>query len=218
MNVPIQENSLQQQYVMNSLTKTWCNFTGWNANCFEIFNESLYFGDNDGNVNLAYTGRLDGVASIDSLIQCSFNYFGSPGRQKHMSMIKPYFIGDGTLTPSISVNVDFATTAPSSPVVIGTPAGAVWDSGIWDQSTWSSGSVAFANWQSVQALGTTLSVNMSVNYGVSTQQLTTYGFFDTGAFDSAVFDGAGGGTASGENVPILQLTNFLSIMQEGGPI
>lgn len=218
MNVPLQTNNQQNQFVMNTITQKWSLFTGWNANCFAIFNENLFFGDNSGNVNLAYAGRLDGINSIDSLLQCAFNYFQSPGRLKHLNMLKAYFIGDGTLTPTISINVDFGTDAPNAPVTIGTPSGAVWDQSAWDQSTWSTGTIAFANWQSTEALGTTLSINMGVNYGATSQSLTGYGFFDYGVFDTAIFDGTGASTYSGQNVPILQLTSFLGILQAGGPI
>ena len=36
LNVPQVENNTQVQYVMNTLTGAWCQFTGWNANCFNI--------------------------------------------------------------------------------------------------------------------------------------------------------------------------------------
>lgn len=217
MNVPTQENATQIQYVMNTITQAWCSFTGWNANCFAIFNESLYFGDNGGNVNLAYVGRLDGSSSIQSLMQCAFNFFSSPGKTKHMSMLKPYFISDGVITPSLSINVDFGTNAPSS-AVINTISGSLWDVGLWDSATWSYTRIALGSWQSVAALGTALSVNMAVNYGVSGSTLQGYGFFDIGVFDSALFDGVGIISGSGQGVPVLQLAEFLAIAQEGGPI
>src|SRR5262249_31149821 len=64
LNVPIEENSTQYQFVMNVLTGAWCRFTGWNANCFETYNNNLYFGDNSGNVNIAYEGGSDNMNSI----------------------------------------------------------------------------------------------------------------------------------------------------------
>ena len=41
LNVPIAENETQNQFVMNTLTGAWFLFTGWNANCFEIFNDNF---------------------------------------------------------------------------------------------------------------------------------------------------------------------------------
>ena len=40
INVPVSVGS-QQQYVMNTITQAWCNFTGWPANCWETFAMSL---------------------------------------------------------------------------------------------------------------------------------------------------------------------------------
>ena len=86
MNVPTVANSQQLQFVMNAMTGAWCKFTGWNANTFCIFNEQLYFGDNLGNVNVAYTGPLDLLDPIVYDMKCAFNFFNEPGRIKNMSM------------------------------------------------------------------------------------------------------------------------------------
>ena len=44
LNVPVSENVTQQQFVMNTLTGAWCQFVGWDSNCFAIFNDLLYWG------------------------------------------------------------------------------------------------------------------------------------------------------------------------------
>src|SRR5258707_2113918 len=50
LNVPTTEGVTQTQFIMNMLTGAWGQFTNWNANCFELLNQALYFGDNFGNV------------------------------------------------------------------------------------------------------------------------------------------------------------------------
>jgi hypothetical protein len=57
MNVPIQAGQ-QQQYVMNNITQSWCNFTGWAATSWELFNDNPYFGGN-GYVAAAWNGTSD---------------------------------------------------------------------------------------------------------------------------------------------------------------
>lgn len=220
LNVPVEENSNQQQFVMNSITGAWTRFTGWNANCFEIFNNSLYFGDNLGNVNLAYAGSLDLVSPIESDMKCAFNYFDDPGRTKNMRMVRPLLRADGTIIPTISVDVDFSDNSPDAPVVILTPSGALWDISAWDQSQWSSGVITVNNWLSVTALGTALALRMKVNLGgVGTANATAIGsVFDTGTFDTMVFDGNGATQASGTLLVTLQVNAFESIMEFGGPI
>ena len=82
LNVPQTENSQQVQFVANMLNGSWCQFTGWNVSCFEIYNNLLYAGDNLGNVNLMYSGGSDGIAPISADMQCAFNYFDDPRPQQ----------------------------------------------------------------------------------------------------------------------------------------
>jgi hypothetical protein len=220
MNIPQVENSTQIQYVQNALTGAWTQFTGWNANCFEIFNESLYFGDNTGNVNLAYTSGLDLVSPIVADVQCAFNYLDDPGRLKNANMVRPFLVADGTLTPTIQIDVDFATATVSAPVTILTPGGAVWDSSLWDAAIWSTGIVTVLNWLSCNALGTALAIRMIVNLagGGSATAVAQTSVFDTGVFDTAIFDGNGSVVASGRNIPILQINAFELALEYGGPV
>lgn len=221
MNVPQQQNTTQVQFVMNSLTGAWCRFTGWNANCFEIYNNSLYFGDNNGNVNLAYAGALDLVSPIASDMKCAFNYFDDPGRNKIMQMVRPLLVADGTLTPTIGVDFDFSDSIPTAPVTALTPSGGLWDSGVWDASLWSSGAAPVTNWLTVGAIGVALAVRMVVNLaggGGAGTTVAQNSVFDTGTFDVMVFDGNGAITQSGVGVPTLQVNAFEAIMEFGGAI
>ena len=74
MNVPIAVGQ-QQQYVMNNITKSWCNFTGWNANCFELFQDNPYFGG-DGYVAAAWNGTVDDTSNIQGFGLQSFQNYG----------------------------------------------------------------------------------------------------------------------------------------------
>lgn len=220
MNVPQQELTSQVQFVMNSLTGAWARFTGWNANCFELFNDSLYFGDNEGNVNLAYAGATDLVSPIASTVKCAFNYFEDPGRNKYMSMLRPMLVADGTLTPAIGVDVDFGDAALTASVTIVSPTGGVWDTSLWDSGLWSSGASTVINWLSVGAIGVALAIKMSVNLAGSgtSGSLISNSVFDTGVFDTAIFDGNGAITASGTGLPVLRINAFEAVMEFGGAI
>lgn len=200
MNVPIAENVQQVQFVMNPLNGAWQRFTGWNANCFEIFNNSLYFGDNHGSVNLAYAGYQDLGEIINVDIQCAFNYLEQPGRIKNLSMLRPFLKVDIPVTIQLGVDVDFSDTSPTFPINVIIPTGtSLWDVAIWDVSLWSQASQVLLNWLSVEALGTALAVRLKI------------------------FLGAGGATgvqyvASGQGVPTLQINVFEGMIQSGGPI
>ena len=163
LNVPQVENSLQTQYVQNMLTGAWCSFTGWNANCFELYNQNLYFGDNTGNVNQVYTGvSTDGGTAILADMQCAFNWFDDPGRLKRMTMIQPLMTSSGLLSPNIAIDVDFSNLAPTT-VAQTITAGALWDVAKWDVASWSGGNVQVTQWLSTEAIGKALAIRMTVN-------------------------------------------------------
>ncbi len=198
MNVPQSENVQQVQFVMNTITGAWTNFVGWNANCFQILDQNLHFGDNDGNVALAYTGSMDNDQAVLYDMQCAFNYFEMPGRIKNMTMCRPFILADGEVVPSISVDVDFQDDAPGAPVTIFQPTGGVWNVSQWDVDIWSLGIIATVNWITVNALGTALAIRVQVN-------------LDTGTANQSI-------TRSGLDVPYLRINAFQAIINPGGPI
>jgi hypothetical protein len=76
VNVPVSVGQ-QQQYVMNTITKAWANFTGWAANCWELLNDNLYFGGNTV-VRKAWDTYADNMQPITGECKQAFSYFGSP--------------------------------------------------------------------------------------------------------------------------------------------
>lgn len=209
LNVPIAENSNQVQYVMNALTGAWCQFTGWNANCFELFNNNLYWGDNLGNVNQGYMGGSDLFNTIAADMQCAFNYFDDPGRLKRMTMLQPLLTTTSSVTPFLSIDISFGTSTTSAPVTNFAAVGALWDAAKWDTDMWPSGSINKKDFLSVTALGQAMAVRMKINF--SAQPLTSkLGVFDIGTFDNAVFD-----TGLSTVNPLLQVIAFNSILEMG---
>lgn len=211
LNVPLTENQQQIQFVMNALTGAWTRFLNWNANCFEIFNDKLYFGGNTGNVQQAYAGGTDNGQPIAADMQCAFNWFDDPGRTKRMTMLQPLLTLGGTLTPTVAVDVDFDTSSATAPVsqFIG---GAQWDVAKWDNSQWPALSVNYKSWLSVMAIGHAMAIRMRVNLTTTGAQ-GGVGVFDLSVFDAGVFDGG-----ISDTLPILQLNVFNSILEEGGAI
>ncbi len=211
LNVPLTENSSQVQYVMNTLTGGWCRFVGWNANCFEIFNDDLYFGDNTGGINLAYSGSADMTTSIIADMQCAFNWFEEPGRLKRMTMIQPLLNLGGLITPTLAVDADFATSTAIAPVT--TFAGSVvWGMARWDVDVWPATSINYTQFLSVEAIGKALAIRMRVNVTGNSSYATT-GVFDSAQFDNATFD-----SSIGVDLPLLQVNAFNTILEFGGAV
>lgn len=208
LNVPLEENAQQQQYVQNLITGAWCSFTGWNANCFEIWDNQLVWGGNTGYVNLGYQTGLDLVSPITAEVQCAYNWFDDPGRIKRATMIQPLLTASGTITPLLAVDADFATSALQAPVSTVT-GGAEWDVALWDVDLWPGGTMSLTAWYSTTALGHALAVHMYVNVGASGVG-TNVGEFDIGTFDNATFD-----TSVASIAPLLRINAFNAIMEFG---
>jgi hypothetical protein len=184
LNVPLVENQSQVQFVMNTLTGAWCRFVGWNANVFGLFQDQLYFGDNFGVVAIAYNSGLDGLVPIAADMQCAFNWFEDPGRNKRMTLIQPLLVSSGVIRPTLSVDEDFGLSTATAPITT-TFASSRWDEAVWDVSVWSFDTQIFKQWLSVQAIGHALAVHLTVNVGVGAGSI---GLFDIGTFDNAQFD------------------------------
>jgi len=152
INVPVIDGDTSIQYVMNTQHGAWCRFTDWNAACFEVMDDRLFFGT-DGAVVEADIGSDDNGSEIGGVIQQAYNYFGNRGLVKIFKMARPIFIGDGSIIPSVSINVDFRSRLILSTTSFAPSAGAEWDVAEWDVAEWALGDVVSRNWQSIAGIG-----------------------------------------------------------------
>jgi len=157
LNVPIQEGQNQQQYVMSTIKRgngdwAWCNFTGWQAACWEIWEDDIYFGG-DGFVGKAWNGYDDNGTNIAANGLQAFNDFGSDQSQKRFTMMRPILQSDGN--PSIlgSMNVDFDTSDPTAPLAFTSTSYAVWDTALWDTGLWAGAITVIKNWNGCTGVG-----------------------------------------------------------------
>lgn len=173
INVPISVGS-QQQYVMNTITRAWCNFTGWAANCWEIFNDSAYFGGN-GVVGKAFnTSYADNASSIATNSIQAFNYFGSRGVKKYFTRARPSIFTDGVPAIFIGMNVDFNTADNTSPLAFSPTTYALWDTAVWDTGLWGAGLSITNNWQGISGFGYCGGINLkSSSQGIQIQWAST---------------------------------------------
>jgi hypothetical protein len=173
LNVPVQEGQNQQQYVMNTINKSWCNFTDWNANCWELFNEDPYFGG-DGYVGKAWDGLDDNGNNINADGLQAFNYFGTPGQLKRCTMMRPTLFTDGAPAVYANVNVDFDLSDTTALLAFtGTTYGS-WDSAVWDSATWGSDLNVSRLWQGATGLGYALAPRLkTASKGIRVQWVAT---------------------------------------------
>jgi hypothetical protein len=163
LNVPVAEGADQRQYVMNTVTGAWCQFIGQAANCWEVLDDRLYMGGNDGIVYEADVGGNDAGAPIVFDLRTAFNYFRSRGRNKRFSMCRPLLTTDGSVVPGLAVNTDFGRDAPISVSSTIVDSVALWDVAMWDVDVWPIEERIIADWQTVVGVGYCASVRMTGN-------------------------------------------------------
>lgn len=169
LNVPV-SSTTQEQYVMNTITGAWCNFSGMAANCWELWNDSLYFGG-VGTVYKAWTGNNDNGANIVGEALPAFNYFGSGTQKKRVPMVRPLIAADSTAGVLIGLNTDFVLSPPTGSPSFTPTTASVWDTATWDSGTWGSGELEMkTDWQSVFGTGFCAALHMIVETNAANLQ------------------------------------------------
>ncbi len=148
VNVPTTEGYSSNQLCMNTITGAWCLFTGWNAFCWEVWDQKLYFGG-DGFVAQAMVGYEDFGANITAYAKGAFNYFGSRGRNKHFKLFRPIIKVDGDISIDIGMDVDFQDVDTFGSIVFADTISSKWDAATWDTATWSGDYTAQRDWRTV---------------------------------------------------------------------
>lgn len=151
LNVPVAAG-YQQQYVMNTITQNWCNFTGWAANCWELWGDSPYFGGN-GVVCKAWTTNADNGANIQTKGLQAFNSFRTPGRIKSFTMTRPVFRASGIPSVLSSLNIDFSTDDSTAALSFATTTFGLWDAAKWDVDLWGGDLGILQAWQGANGVG-----------------------------------------------------------------
>jgi len=163
VNVPVSTGN-QEQFVMNNITKAWCRFTDWNANCFSILNDELYFGGNQY-VAKAWTtgttGYIDDASNISGRILQAFNYFETRGVKKYFTRARPSIFSNGQPAINIDINVDFDLSASTAALAYTPSTYGLWDTATWDTGIWGSADVINSNWQGVTGIGYCAAVQLN---------------------------------------------------------
>ena len=165
-----------EQYVMHTISKAWCNFTGINTTVFEMHNDDLYFGG-AGFVGKFWDSYSDDGELISATCQQAYSYFDMPGQQKRFTMIRPTFLVDaGTPGVYAGINTDFQTQNNLGKVSFqSTPTTtAVWDVSKWDDANWAGSLIIYRNWQGVSGIGYCAGVNLNiVSKGIDVHWVST---------------------------------------------
>jgi hypothetical protein len=152
LNVPV--TGASEQYVLNTQTRGWCRFTGWDAACFEVMGNDLFFGTTNG-VRKAFSGTSDNGATINGKVLAAFSDMGTTSL-KEFVMARPIIATDSnSLGILLGMNVDYDTTEPVGSPTFTSGTNATWDSALWDAGIWGGNLTLKKDWQSVGNVGVT---------------------------------------------------------------
>ena len=173
VNVPVSVGS-QQQYVMNTITRAWCNFTGWNANCWEIYDQKPYFGG-DGVVAKAWdSGFADNSTAINARALQAFNYFDARGVEKYFTRARPTILTNGSPSVFVGINTDYDLSDSTAALSFSPTSTAVWGTSLWGTGLWGNSLVVTNNWQGVTGIGYTGAVQLkSASSGLEIEWAST---------------------------------------------
>lgn len=179
VNVPIPNGT--QQYVMNTITRSWCNFENWAANCWALFGDEPYFGGN-GVVCQAWTSsNADNATNINALALQAFNYFDLRGVEKYFTRARPTITSNGQPAIQVGMAVDFSTDENVTPIPYAGTTPGIWDLGLWDVALWGQSANQISNWQGITGIGYCGSLQFqSASQGVQIKWAATDVVFQTG--------------------------------------
>ncbi len=182
LNVPVNTNINQQQYVMNTITGQWCNFTAWYANDFQVYQDDLYFGSVNYIAKAWTSTYSDNGQAIPTVGLQAFSYFDSPALLKRFTMIRPTFFASSTPSVNGQINVDFDTSAATSMLATSANTGALWGVSLWGVGLWGTSLSLSRIWQGAQGVGYCGAPNISTNtIGIQLQWIATDIVFEKGA-------------------------------------
>jgi hypothetical protein len=182
MNVPFRAGENQQQYVMNTITGAWCNFTGWNANTFTLFNDELYFGGNTY-IGKAWNTLSDDSAAITTYALQAFNNFNSPVRKKRFTMMRPTFYANAVMSVAAQVNVDFDLARATANISLSESTAGKWGTAVWGTSKWGISNAVRTGWFGTAGIGSYGAPNIStMTSGIDVKWVSTDLLFEVGGF------------------------------------
>lgn len=179
LNVPTSATA-SHQYVMNTITGAWCWFEGWNATCWELFDDEIYYGT-AGKVCKAWEGNSDFNANIEGEVLPAFSAFGNRGNIKHFKMAKPIISTDGNPGVLLGINTDYDITAPTGTPTFTATAAATWDSAVWDASVWGGSYSIKKDWQTIGGIGNVAALHLvTASQGVNIRWASTVYVYEVG--------------------------------------
>jgi len=165
LNVPTGNNA-STQYVMNTITSSWCKFTNMNAGCWEVVGPDIFFGGTTA-VYKAWDGQFDNVGQVQADALQAYSNFKMQAQLKYFTMVRPSIVADGNPSILFGLNVDFLNQPATGALSTNPPInGMVWGSMVWGppstSMTWGGGLLQVSAWQTVGAIARYAALRLTV--------------------------------------------------------
>jgi hypothetical protein len=138
VNAPDSDNpaGTYSQFVMNTITQSWCRFTNLNAISFCMSERVIYFGDYNGNI-YAIGGTSDNGNPISFSVKQAYNYYQT-NSFKHYKWAQFLVKCEMPVLLSCSLSVDFDEAYQNNNINGTTQLGngGQWDICKWDTCQW----------------------------------------------------------------------------------
>jgi len=169
VNVPVSVDTQAYQFVMNTVTKAWCRFTGWNASTWATLGSDLYFAGGT-KVSKAWSGTSDAGTAITGTVIQAYSPMGSRV-QKNITLCRPNLGFAKNAQLQMALDADFKTFSGRTVINYNPPSSAaIWDSSLWDASLWEGKDIIpAAQWQTIPGeLGYLHSFRLQITTSTST--------------------------------------------------
>ena len=165
VNIPVTQDSKAIQYVINTLTGSWTKFTGWNAQCFSLYKDNIYFGGTDGKVYKAWSGADDNGNKISTKLQTAFNFCEDTEHIKRFLEVRPVMSTSGSFSATFGIDVDFRFKVLTNTTSMAGTIGSDWETSSWDTSDWAADvDTTIDYWVGVDGIGRAASIKMLGDY------------------------------------------------------
>lgn len=171
-NVPVSSTE-RNQYVMNTISLSWCRYTGWDFNTFALMNDIAYAGGADY-VAVAWSSNADDGTGINGDALQAFNYFNTPGIQKRYTLMRPIFLSNGAPSIYASLNIEYDIQQPTATLAVTPVTYGTWGTSLWDAGIWGAGLTPTKYWQGVTGVGFCAGIRMMAQCaGIELQWMST---------------------------------------------
>lgn len=182
LKMPVLSTGIYKSFVLNTQTGAWGTISGMPMNCTVQVGDKVFFGTTDGKVCEAFEATSDGETlsgeqgkPIKGTYMSGYQSFEQGGgvRYKMFQMARPIFVGSYAPAVAVKMQADYGSTIPSVSGGFAPEDGGRFNTGEFNNTTWSGDARTYATWVGLQGMGYYGSLTLVMTGYPGTQYITT---------------------------------------------